>query len=270
MAYEASLHIFKTEFWETVHRERAQCIMSSKADIVKELARLLGMLARLGKEVDREVRRGLAEMLGVDENFLLQKLYELNAKQQDPEALKAEVIRALGGDPEKLADKDFAEALSRVLGVNLEAGRRVMIGFVASPFDDAGQQVLELYEKLRTRGLSENIVVEDFYTNVVTVADLINKYTPSRLVVVSVERKGRSPGIYVSRRDLRRKTEAFQALEDIRPSLDGWVSVDLLLDGITSFLTHWPREVVLVECEPGEKLCEGLEEVVLREAGVKA
>jgi len=242
----------------------------SEKDLVKELARLLGMLARLGRDVDQEIKRGLAEILGVDEKFLLQKLYELRAKQQDVETLKTEVIKALGGDPEELAHLDFAEALGRVLGINLEAGRRVMVGFVASPLDDAGQQVLELYEKLRRRGLPENVVVEDFYTNVVTVADLINEYTPSRLIVVSVERKGRSPGIYVSRRDLRRKTEAFQALEDIRPSLDGWVSVDVLLDGITSFLTHWPREVVLVECEPGEKLCEGLEEVVLREAGVEA
>ncbi len=238
-------------------------------DVVKELARLLGMLARLGKEVDQEVRRSLAEVLGVDEKALVRILYDIKAKPQDPEAMKVQVIKALGGD-EELAKMDFADALSRILGLELPqgVGETVMVGFVATPFDEAGQQVLELYEKLRSAELPRNLVVEDFQTNVVTVADLINLHKPSKLVVVTVERRGRKPGIHVSRRRLERKQDAFKALEDIRPSLDGWVSVDILLDGITSFLTHWPREVVVVECEPDENLCEGLERAVLREAGV--
>ncbi len=239
-------------------------------DVVTELARLLGMLARLGKEVDQEVRRSLAEILGVDEKALLKVLYEIKAKPQDPEAMKAQIIKALGGD-EELAKRDFAEALGAVLGLSLPqgGGEKVLVGFIATPFDEAGQQVLNLYEKLRAMELPSNVVVEDFHTNVVTVADLINQHKPSRLVIVTSERRGRTPGIHVSRRRLRKKENAFKALEDIRPSLDGWVSVDVLLDGVTSFLTHWPREIVVVECEPGENLCEGLEEAVLREAGME-
>lgn len=238
-------------------------------DVVKELARLLGMLARLGKEVDQEVRRSLAEVLGIDEKAVVKMLYEMKMEPQDPEAMKAQVIKALGGD-EELARMGFAEALGRVLGLELpqSMGEKVMIGFVATPFDEAGQRILKLYEELRSKELPSNIVVEDFQANVVTVADLINLHKPSKLVFVAAEHRGRRPGIHVSRRKLEKKGDAFKALEDIRPSLDGWVSVDILLDGITSFLTHWPREVVVVECEPGENLCEGLEEAVLREAGV--
>ena len=225
--------------------------------LLVELARLLGILERTRREVSRALLDSIRESLGLDDDALLRALYSFRTMSPNYEEMKAEIIRSLGGDPESFSDKSLGEIVEKLVGGQPPASppKKILVGVVGSPFTKEGRLALQVLEKLKGSGLPENVVVEDFAADVLTVADTINDYKPDLLVVVGVVRRGREPGVYVLDLNLEGARESFAALESVRPSLEGWISVNTLVEGLPAFLRHKPWRAVLVECEPGLEEC---------------
>jgi len=225
--------------------------------LLVELARLLGVLERTKREVSQALLDSIKESLGLDDVSLLRALYSFKTTTPNYEEMKAEIIRSLGGDPEKLSGKSLGEIVEELVGARLPTNspKKILVGVVGFPSTEEGRLALQVLEKLKESELPENVVIEDFAADVLTVADTINDYKPDFLIVVGVAGRGREPGVYVSDLDLEGVDESFAALESVRPSLEGWISVDVLIEGLPVFLRHKPQRAVLVECEPGLEEC---------------
>lgn len=222
--------------------------------VIRELARVVVFLDKTKREIIDAAARALADSVNVDKQAMLSVIYRFKQVEVDYEKLKAEIVRSLGGRPEEVKGKDLEEVL-RYLLAGPRPAERILVGVIGTSLTKEGREALKVLEKLRKAGLPGGVLVEDFSTDVLSVADIINDVSPEVLVLVSVAVRGRPPGVYVSRVKLERRENAFEALEDVRPSLEGWISIDAIVAGLPAFLKHEPREVVIVECEPGAGSC---------------
>ncbi len=130
---------------------------------------------------------------------------------------------------------------------------------------DAAYQAYKLLEKKYASTV--NIIIDDFSTDALTIADTISSAKADRVAIAAIKRRGREPGIYTGKIELRR-IEGMEAVEEIRPSLEGLLDIDAVIRGLNVLLGE--GEVTVIECEPGvddcsdctEKLVKAVEEYV--------
>jgi len=212
------------------------------------------LLNKAKKDVIDTAAKALADSINIDDQAMLSVIYRFKQVEVDYEKLKAEVVKSLGGRPEEARGRDLGEVLWDLLAGPRHV-EKILVGVIGTSLSEEGREALKVLEKLRKAGLPGNVIVEDFSMDVLSVADVINDIAPEVLVLVSVAVRGRPPGVYVSRVRFKKRENAFEALEDVRPSLEGWISIDAIVAGLPVFLRHKPREVVIVECEPGAGSC---------------
>ncbi|MCC6020460.1 MAG: Ni,Fe-hydrogenase maturation factor [Thermoproteaceae archaeon] len=109
--------------------------------------------------------------------------------------------------------------------------------------------------------------------DVFTMLDDLRSHAPRKLILVGAVARGRRPGtVEVYRLSPRAPASPWEVLDAIRPSLEGRISLEDLLAGL-SYLERHADEIYVVECEPPDPgpragLSEGgakcLEEVVRR------
>jgi hypothetical protein len=80
--------------------------------------------------------------------------------------------------------------------------------------------------------------------------DILKSHKPKKIILVGAVKRGRTPGVVeVYRFTPRPPTKPEEVLEALRPSLEGRISLEDLLVGL-SYLERPTDEIYVVECEP--------------------
>ena len=185
-----------------------------------------------------ELKSSLIGPLPSVSDQLAELLYKMPpAKEEDINKLSSELKKAGHGDlVKRLLDKP----------------PRVLVGVLYS-YGTCGEAAYNAYKSLLSNPPSGNVIIEDFSTDALTVADAIRDSGADKVVILAIKRRNRKPGVYVRHVTLKQPT-AIEAVEEIRPSLEGLLDVDALLRGLNVFLGKGDVEVH--ECEPKSESCE--------------
>ena len=86
--------------------------------------------------------------------------------------------------------------------------------------------------------------------DVFTMLDVIKSYNPKKLILVGAVRRGRAPGtVEIYRFKPQPPGRPEEVLEALRPSLEGRISLEDLLIGL-SYIERPTEDIYVVECEP--------------------
>lgn len=175
------------------------------------------------------------DLLPKPENPLTRIVFTLPKKEEES---IDEIARKL----EEAGHGDFVRALLA------EKKPRVLLGFLyyAGPI---GEAVYGVYRYASSHVKCSNVVVEDFSADALTVSDAIAKWKADKIVVFTAKKRGRKPALYAYSLVLRKPRE-WEAVEAIRPSLEGSLDIDDLLRGLSVFLPG--TTIHVYECEPAE------------------
>lgn len=205
-------------------------------DVIRALAKIYA-----------ELKNTVEESLPDPRKDLLKYLYDL---RQEPLSMETMV--------ENLKKQGLEELVDKIL----EKPPRKMLGFLYW-YGYEGEAVYNAYKKLLKHDFKPEIRVEDFSTDVLTIADAIREFSPEKVVVFTLKSRGREPGIYRYTKKIAR-AEGLEAVERIRPSLEGLLDIDALVDGLGVFSQI--EEIEIVECEPDRNKLEHCTELLYREA----
>ncbi|MEZ0345574.1 MAG: hypothetical protein ABWK01_03405 [Infirmifilum sp.] len=199
----------------------------------EELRRFFLFLLRASKAVE-EFMSQLVPKPSIDAltRDLYKRIYTFSVKDEDVEEMK-----------KALKENGFENLINELSNT----GRKLLLGFLFYYGED-GEAVYKAYERALRLNDCRNLVVEDFSTDSLTVSYLIEKHKPQEIKVLTLRRKNRDPGIYTYEVSLQ-PTNAEEAPEAVRASLDGSLNIDHLLEGLRVFAPGVTLEVV--ECDPG-------------------
>jgi len=209
-------------------------------------------LARLYAEINKALKDIIPQPKQQPKHILLEKLYELKpAEPADIDRLTRE-LRLYG----------HGEIVDEILGGK---NRKILVGVIYS-YGRCGESAYRAYRILEEKYMgSREVVVEDFSTDALTIADTIRASAADATLVVAIKKRGRRPGIYSREVELH-GVEGIEAVEEIRPSLEGLLDVDALIRGLNVFLGG--GKLTVIECEPASDDCsdciEGLVKAVER------
>ncbi len=143
-----------------------------------------------------------------------------------------------------LIESGYGELVQKIS----EASHRVLIGFLFYYGED-GEAVYKAFEESLKLPECSHVVIEDFSTDSLTASFLIDKYKPDRVMILTLKRRGRPPGLYRQVISLRQPDKE-EAPEAARASLEGSLDVDHLIEGLGVFSPN--IEVEVIECDPGD------------------
>ncbi len=209
-----------------------------------DIARILASINKLFNDLKDSIIGELPHPLSP----LLEVIYRMDdAKEEDVEKMVKKLREAGHGElVEKILDKE----------------PRILVGVIYI-YGRCGESAYSLYNSLR-ESPPKNIVVEDFSTDALTVADYIRRAKADRVVVLAIKRRGRQPGVYVYNARIQQPSPE-DAVEDIRPSLEGLLDVDALIMGLNVFLGE--GELTVIECEPSSDDCSDCIEKIREKLG---
>lgn len=209
----------------------------------QDIKKIVKTFAKIYAELKYTIEKSLPDPR---EEFL-RYLYDL---RQEPLSLEIMV--------EELKRQGLDDLVEKIL----EKPPRKMLGFLYW-YGYEGETVYNAYKKLLKHQLRPEIRIEDFSTDVLTIADAIQEFDPEKVVVFTLKSRGREPGIYRYTKKIM-KAEGLDAVERIRPSLEGLLDIDALVDGLGIF-SHI-EEIEIVECEPDKNNLELCTELLYEEA----
>jgi len=122
----------------------------------------------------------------------------------------------------------------------------VLIGYVGYLLGGDLAVGLEAGESLRKMGYPAIELSGDVFTMI----DILKSHEPKKIILVGAVKRGRTPGVVeVYRFTPRQPIKPEEVLEALRPSLEGRISLEDLLVGL-SYLETPTDEIYVVECEP--------------------
>ncbi|RLE60881.1 MAG: hypothetical protein DRJ35_02070 [Thermoprotei archaeon] len=209
----------------------------------EDIKQLIKAFAR----VYSEIKNTIDETMPDPREVLLKYLYDL---KQEPLSLE-EMVEEL----RKAGHKDIVEKIIR-------KQPKKMIGFLYW-YGYEGEAVYKAFEKTKKLSVPPEIRIEDFSTDVMSIADMIADFQPEKVIVFTLKKRGRTPGIYRYKKRIKR-AEGLEAVERIRPSMEGLLDIDALLEGLGVFSKI--EEIEIVECEPETEKLEECSNMLFREA----
>ena len=194
-----------------------------------------------------ELKEALDEALPDPRKEYLRYLYDLS---QEPLSL------------DKMVRELKSQGYSDIVEKLLNKPPRKILGFLYW-YGVEGEAVYKAYEAIKNHPHRPEIRVEDFSTDALTVADMIRDFNPERVIVFTLKSRGREPGIHRYTRRIERPS-GIEAVEMMRPSLEGLLDVDALLSALGVFSDI--DEVEVVECEPPPDNVDKCTELLISEA----
>ena len=137
---------------------------------------------------------------------------------------------------------------SNILQQLSKTHEKMLVGFL-SYYGQDGEAVYKAFEHAASLPNCSNIIFEDFSTDSLTVKFLIDKYRPNRVLILTLKRRNRDPGVYNYTVELE-PVNPERAPDSIRATLEGSLDIDHLLEGLRVFTPGTRIEVF--ECDPGE------------------
>ncbi|QOJ78075.1 hypothetical protein IG193_04585 [Infirmifilum lucidum] len=155
-----------------------------------------------------------------------------------------ERVENIGEERKVLIESGYGELVEKIS----EASYRVLIGFL-SYYGEDGEAVYRAFEESLELPECSHVVIEDFSTDSLTASFLIDKHRPNRVMILTLKRRGRLPGVYRQVINLRQPDKE-DAPEAARASLEGSLDIDHFIRGLGVFSPN--IEVEVIECDPGD------------------
>jgi hypothetical protein len=163
---------------------------------------------------------------------------------------------AEGGNLETLLE--FVEKHGPSLPLRQLVGvQRKLLGFVCGVSPECEELIKVMSTLASEYSDCGNVAVEDMSADSLTVKYIIERHSPSQIIIYTLKRRGRAPGLYT--REFKASEGGSEpSLERLGASLRGSLDIDDLLGGLAALGVQ--QTVTVVECEPSEDkgLCKEL------------
>uniref|UniRef100_A0A7C1TB25 Uncharacterized protein n=1 Tax=Thermofilum pendens TaxID=2269 RepID=A0A7C1TB25_THEPE len=154
--------------------------------------------------------------------------------------------RAGEGDLETLLD--FVELHGPPLPLRqLLDKRKKLLGFVCAASPECEEIVKAMSSLASEFSGCSNVVIEDMSVDSLAAKYIIEKHSPSQVVIYALKQRGRAPGLYA--REFNASARDYgEALRSLSASLRGSLDIDVLLGGLAALGVE--RVITVIECEP--------------------